>query len=83
MHTCCGCSVKFKEAPSVTNPLAELNEVDKLTTTFDVPDSEYPADSFITDRHEDEKLPPGYVVIDIKNVRHEVMPLMYITYICT
>ena len=70
MHTCCGCSTKDKEVPSVTNPLAEHHEVDELTTTFDVPDNEQPTSSFIIDRREDEKLPHGYVVIDIKNVRH-------------
>ena len=65
-------SSKNKEAPSVSNQLFELSEhheVDKLTTTFDVPKNESSTSSFIDDECENEAPIPGYAVIDIKDVR--------------
>ena len=61
-----------KETPSVSNQLAELSEhreVDKLTTTFDMPKNEPSTSSFIDDEYEKETPIPGYAMIDIKDVR--------------
>ena len=65
-------SSKDKEVPSASNQLAELSEhheVDKLTTTFDMPKNEPSSSSFIDDDSEKEVPSPGYAVIDIKDVR--------------
>ena len=65
-------SSKENEVPSVSNQLAvqgDHDEAGKLTTTFNVPKNEQSTSSFIYDDPEKEVLPPGYAVIDTKEVR--------------
>ena len=65
-------SSKSNEVPSVSNQLAVLGDHDeagKLTTIFNVPKNEQSTSSFIYDDPEKEVLPPGYAVIDAKEVR--------------
>ena len=64
-------SSKSNEVPSASNQLAAVSDHDeagKLTTTFDMPKNEPSTSSFINDDSEKEVLPPGYAVIDIKEV---------------
>ena len=66
------CTSKDNEVPSASHQLAELSEhreVDKLTTTFDMPKNEPSTSSFIDDECENEVPIPGYAVIDIKDLR--------------
>ena len=65
-------SPKSNEVPSVSNQLAAVGDHDeagKLTTTFVMPENEPSTSSFINDDSEKEVLPPGYAVIDTKEVR--------------
>ena len=65
-------SSKSNEVPSVSNQLAivgDHDEAGKLTTTFIMPENEPFTSSFIDDECEKEVLPPGYAVIDTKEVR--------------
>ena len=74
------CSSKNDEVPSMTNQLAKDQEVDQLTTNFNVPDDEQPTSSVINENYarsvvvddnyyDDDKFPLGYAVVDTKNVR--------------
>ena len=65
-------SPKSNEVPSVFNQLAVVGDHDeagKLTTTFVVSKNEPSTSSFINDDSEKEVLPPGYAMIDTKEVR--------------
>ena len=63
-------SSKVNEVPSATNQLANHQEVEQLTTNFQMPDNERPANSFIiNDDYEDEYPPIGYAAVDTKSVR--------------
>ena len=65
-------SSKSNKVPSVSNQLAVVGDHDeagKSTTTFVMPKNEPSTSSFINDDSEKEMLPPGYAVIDTKEVR--------------
>ena len=62
-------SSKHNEVPSASNQLAVHHEDDKLTTTFDMPDKQFAATSFINDETAEDPPLLGYAVIDTNDVR--------------
>ena len=64
--------------------MGDHDEAGKLTTTFGMPTNEPSTSSFINNDSEKEVLPPGYAVIDTKEVRlSDISNTTYqLVYIC-
>ena len=77
-------SPRTDEVPSVTNELAEYDDIVATGPARAIqvpPDEEPPASAIINETYEEHPLPTGYAVVDTKDVRENIH--IKHEYICT